>query len=60
MVVSKETIEREAAEAASKGLSLDDSCPYPFRSAAGMHFKASYFQALLQQQKPQPQPSTPA
>ncbi|CAN7362637.1 hypothetical protein LJR118_002144 [Acidovorax sp. LjRoot118] len=59
MVVSKETIEREAAEAASKGLSLDDSCPYPFRSAAGMHFKASYFQALLQQ-KPQPQPSTPA
>lgn len=58
MVVSKETIEREAAEAARKGQSLNDSCPYPFRSDAGRYFKACYLQAL-HQQAPQPQRSSP-
>lgn len=46
MIVSKSTIEKQATEAAGKGQSLNDSCPYPFASEAGMHFKAVYLLAL--------------
>lgn len=46
MIVSKATIEKRATEAAQQGKSLNDSCPYPFASEAGMHFKAVYLLAL--------------
>lgn len=46
MIASKLMIERQAVEAARKGLSLDDACPYPFTTDAGMHFKAVYLLAL--------------
>lgn len=46
MIVSKQTIEREARAAAQAGRSLNDACPYPFASEAGMHFKAVYLLAL--------------
>ena len=46
MIVSKSIIERQATEAAQQGKSLNDSCPYPFASEAGMHFKAVYLLAL--------------
>lgn len=46
MITSKATIERQATEAARKGQSLDDACPYPFASEAGVHFKAVYLLAL--------------
>jgi len=52
MIVSKATIEKKATEAAQKGLSLNDACPYPFASEAGIHFKAVYLLAV-------PKPSTP-
>lgn len=48
MIVKKSTIERQATEAAHKGQSLNDACPYPFCSEAGMHFKAVYLLALPQ------------
>lgn len=53
MIVSKATIEKRATEAAQQGKSLNDSCPYPFASEAGMHFKAVYLLAL-----PKPHPAT--
>lgn len=46
MIVSKTIIEKRATEAAQQGKSLNDSCPYPFASEAGMHFKAVYLLAL--------------
>ncbi len=46
MIVSKATIEKRATEAAQQGKSLNDSCPYPFASEAGIHFKAVYLLAL--------------
>ena len=46
MIVSKSTIEKQATEAAGKGQSINDACPYPFASEAGMHFKAVYLLAL--------------
>lgn len=46
MIVSKATIEQQATEAAQKRQSLDDACPYPFASEAGIHFKAVYLLAL--------------
>jgi hypothetical protein len=46
MIVSKTTIEKQATEAAQQGKSLNDSCPYPFSSEAGVHFKAVYLLAL--------------
>lgn len=46
MIASKLMIERQAAEAARKGLSLDDACPYPFGTEAADHFKAVYLLAL--------------
>lgn len=46
MITAKATIEHQATEAARKGQSLDDACPYPFASEAGMHFKAVYLLAL--------------
>ncbi len=46
MIVSKTTIEKRATEAAQQGKSLNDSCPYPFSSEAGVHFKAVYLLAL--------------
>lgn len=54
MIVSKSIIERQATEAAQQGKSLNDSCPYPFASEAGMHFKAVYLLAL-----PKAQATTP-
>lgn len=49
MIVSKETIEREARAAAQAGKSLNDACPYPFHSPAGMHFSAVYLVATTAQ-----------
>lgn len=46
MITAKATIERQATEAARSGQSLDDACPYPFASEAGVHFKAVYLLAL--------------
>ncbi len=46
MITAKATIEHQATEAARKGQSLDDACPYPFASEAGVHFKAVYLLAL--------------
>jgi hypothetical protein len=45
-VVSKQTIEREARDAAARGLSLDEACPYPFGTDQADHFKAVYLLAL--------------
>lgn len=53
MIVSKTIIEKQATEAAHAGQSLNDACPYPFTSEAGMHFKAVYLLAL-----PKPHPAT--
>lgn len=46
MIVNKQIIERQATEAAHKGQSINDACPYPFCSEAGMHFKAVYLLEL--------------
>ena len=46
MIVNKQTIERQATDAAHKGQSINDACPYPFCSDAGLHFKAVYLLAL--------------
>jgi hypothetical protein len=46
MIVSKTTIEKQATEAARKGQSIDDACPYPFETEAADHFKAVYLLAL--------------
>lgn len=46
MITSKLMIERQAAEAARNGQSLNDSCPYPFGTEAADHFKAVYLLAL--------------
>lgn len=54
MIVSKSTIEKQATEAAGKGKSLNDSCPYPFASEAGIHFKAVYLLALPKAQAAAP------
>lgn len=48
MIVNKQTIERQAVEAAHQGQSINDACPYPFCSDAGLHFKAVYLLALPQ------------
>lgn len=42
MVITIETIEREARAAAQRGTSLRDACPYPWGSEAGEHFRAVY------------------
>jgi hypothetical protein len=39
-------IERQAQEAARKGQSINDACPYPFGTEAADHFKAVYLLAL--------------
>lgn len=46
MIVSKATIEKQATEAAGKGQSINDACPYPFGTKAADHFKAVYLLAL--------------
>jgi len=46
MIVSKTTIEKQATDAARKGQSIDDACPYPFGTEAADHFKAVYLLAL--------------
>lgn len=46
MIVSKETIEKQATEAARQSQSLNDACPYPFATPAGEHFMAAYWLAL--------------
>lgn len=46
MIVSKTTIEKQATEAAQKGQSINDACPYPFGTEAADHFKAVYLLAL--------------
>ena len=45
MVVNKQIIERQATKAAHAGQSINDACPYPFCSDAGLHFKAVYLLA---------------
>lgn len=42
MIVSKATIEREALEAAQKGQTMVEACPYPFTSDEGRHFAAHF------------------
>ncbi|CAN7406739.1 hypothetical protein LJR074_002572 [Acidovorax sp. LjRoot74] len=54
MIVSKAAIEKQATEAAGKGQSINDACPYPFGTAAADHFKAVYLLAL-----PTARPTTP-
>ncbi|WP_440105364.1 hypothetical protein [Acidovorax sp. BL-A-41-H1] len=49
MIVSKATIEKQATEAAGKGQSINDACPYPFGTEAADHFKAVYLLALPKQ-----------
>lgn len=44
-VPPREQIERDAREAAEKGIGLRDACPYPFSSDAGRHFIATYLLA---------------
>ena len=51
MIVSIEQIEREAREAARKGESLNHSCPYPFCSDAGQHFKKVHAMATEEAQQ---------
>ena len=46
-IVPKDRIGREAREAARKGLSLDDACPYPWGTPAADHFKAVYYAAPI-------------
>lgn len=55
-IVAKTTIEREAREAARKGLSIDEACPYPFGTEQADHFKAVY---LLELERPTPTKSNP-
>ena len=38
--VDKATVEAEAREAAQNDTTMNDACPYPFSSEAGVHFKA--------------------
>ncbi|MEG2047018.1 MAG: hypothetical protein RR100_09235 [Comamonas sp.] len=40
--VSKQTVEREAREAYTHGLSVNAGCPYPFKTPAAMHWLAHY------------------
>jgi hypothetical protein len=51
MIVSKATIEKQAAEAASEGKTINDACPYPFGTEAADHFKAVYLLALPKAQQ---------
>lgn len=46
MIVPKSTIEHHATQAAAKGLTIDESCPYPFGTPPADHFKAVYLLAL--------------
>lgn len=46
MIVSKDTIDKQATAAAQQGRSLDDACPYPFGTEAADHFKAVHLLAL--------------
>lgn len=54
MIVSKDTIDKQATAAAQQGRSLDDACPYPFGTEAADHFKAVYLLALPKATTPQP------
>jgi hypothetical protein len=38
-IVSLARVEREAKEAAEKGLSMNFACPYPFEDPAGQAFR---------------------
>lgn len=53
-IVSRATIEREARDAARRGASIDDACPYPFHSEHADHFKAVYLLALGHTKNDQP------
>lgn len=46
MIVSKETIERLAKEAAQQRQPLRDACPFPFGTEAWEHFEAVYLVSL--------------
>lgn len=43
---TKARIEREARDAAARGESLNDACPYPFGTADALHFTAIYLLAI--------------
>ena len=45
-ITPKDTIEREAREAAQRGDSINDACRYPFGSPQADHFKAVYLLSL--------------
>ena len=57
MTVCKRVVEQQATKAAQLGQTLNFSCPYPFFSEAGIHFKAVYLLAIPK--KPRPQDATP-
>jgi hypothetical protein len=42
----RDVIEQQARDAAAAGQTLNDACPYPFTSPAGMHFAAVYALSL--------------
>ena len=46
--VDKTTGQAEARDATPNGTTMNDACPYPFSSEAGVHFKAVYLLALPQ------------
>lgn len=55
MIVSKETIEREAKTAAREGKTPNEACPYPFGTAAALHWVAVHAveaHALSRRQQP--------
>lgn len=56
-VISIERIEREARDAAHRGESLNDACPYPFGTDAAHHFQAVYQLALLVKRRPAQEPA---
>ena len=41
-IASRETIEREAREAAKQYSNVNDACPYPFHTEAGQIFHAEF------------------
>ena len=46
MEIAKATVEREAQEAYTAGLTPNEVCPYPFHSACSLHWLAHYNLAM--------------
>ncbi|SFE88218.1 hypothetical protein [Paracidovorax wautersii] len=45
VIVSKQHIEQQARRAVQQGQALNDACPYPPTTEAGLHFAAVYLVA---------------